>query len=83
MIPNHYRFMDDHVEVRTDRPGDMQNQYPYDKIDQVHENKGYFYIGLGAGRICIIGCSDFTRGTADDLRKLLMDKLGERFVRKN
>lgn len=80
MTPTHYRFLADRVEVRTDRPGDPTVEVLYENISQAYENDSFFTINPGAGLICIIGRSDFNAGSADDLRSLLADRLGERFV---
>lgn len=79
MKPNYYRFLEDRIEVRTDEPGDLPAEYPYEKIENAHELGDFFYINLGPGQICIIGYSDFTAGTAEDLHKLLAEKVGDRF----
>jgi hypothetical protein len=80
MTPNHYRFLDDHLTVSTDMPGDLPTDYPYDTIEKAHETAGFFYINLGPGKICIIGRDDFTAGSATDLHSLLQEKIGARLV---
>lgn len=80
MTPNHYRFLDDHFEVWTDKPDDIPTEYFYEKIEKAHETAGFFYINLAPGQICIISRDSFTAGNADDLHELLERKIEERLV---
>ena len=80
MTPNHYRFLDDHFEVWTDKSEDITTEYYYEKIEKANETNDYFYINLGPGQICIISRQSFTMGTAEDLHNLLLQKIDERLV---
>lgn len=80
MTPNHYQFYNDHLDLTVDQPGLEPLTYTYDKLVKVHQTEGYFYLDLGPGSICIIGNNHFTAGTPEDLRELMADKLGDRFI---
>lgn len=69
----HYQFRKEDFRVS----GVFSGVYPYVQIIHVYEVERYFYLFLGANHVYIINKHSFTKGTEDDLRKLLNEKCQE------
>ncbi|HBP37801.1 MAG TPA: hypothetical protein DD640_03510 [Clostridiales bacterium] len=81
MVPNHYVFADDQMTVQPESdPLDEPVVFRYETILKVHETAYYFFLSLSKGQSCIVGKNDFTSGTPAELRELLTERLGERFI---
>jgi|GEM_PF-968744 hypothetical protein len=66
----HYQFREEDFRVS----GVFSGVYPYVQIIHVYEVERYFYLYLGANHVYIVNKHSFTKGTEDDLRKLLKEK---------
>ncbi|WOC31229.1 MULTISPECIES: YcxB family protein [Caproicibacterium] len=66
----HYQFREEDFRVS----GVYSGVYPYAQIIHVYEVERYFYLYLGANHVYIVNKHSFTKGTEDDLRKLLKEK---------
>jgi hypothetical protein len=79
-IPVHFTFSEDSFEVRTEslkqaEPAGMN----YERLYKAYETPRFYYLYLSANRPLILGKGDFSAGTAEDLRQLLVRKIGRRF----
>lgn len=80
-IPNRYVFGDEQLQITLldDRQGG-QSVTRYEAMHKAFETADAFYIYLTPNQSCIVGRQDFSAGSAEDLHKLLQERLGQRFV---
>ncbi len=55
----------------------------YTELVSAVETEKYFFITIEKGKTCIIGKSEFTEGSPEELHSLLKEKLGNKFNAKN
>lgn len=55
-------------------------QYTYDGLNRAYETDKYFYIYIDKKAAYMLCKTEITEGTPDELRSLLYEKLGDRFM---
>jgi hypothetical protein len=81
--PDHFTFTDEGIEASAgpESPAGpaVVNATPYALLYRAFETRAFFYIYVSLNQVYIIGKSDITQGSAEDLRELLQARLRVRF----
>lgn len=76
-----YFFGEDRfVFVKRGTISEVKREFAYHDLYAATETNKYFYIHLYKNLVCIIGKNDFTEGSADELRALLIRKMIDKFL---
>lgn len=79
--PSSFVFDEQHFEVHSESPllqGHTEGQYAL--IHKAYETADFFYVYITASQAHLIGKADLTAGSPAELRRLLQEQLGGRFV---
>lgn len=79
-----FSFDDTTFSMTAAREGfSVDRKISYTELASAAETEEFFFITIEKGKTCIIGKSEFTEGTPEELRTLLTEKLGDKFRRQD
>ena len=79
-IGSSLQFDHETIEIETHKPEvDAHASYRYTGILKGYERKDAFYLFVDKRRAFLVSKNGFTEGSAEELRMLLINKLGKKF----
>lgn len=77
---NYYNFKSDRFEIDNHKPlVNSHAEYYYEAIHKAYEKADAFYIFIDKRRAFVVDKNSFTQGSADDLKSILLMRLGKKF----